>query len=107
MSDHASRRQFLGTAGAAALTAAAYGRVLGAADRLAVGVVGTGRRGRALIRAFRTDKDVEVRAVCDVYAAHLEQGAREAGGKPRAVTDYRAVLDDKDVKAVVIATPDH
>src|SRR5262249_21277536 len=53
MSDHATRRQFLGAAGAAALTAATYRRVLGAEDRVAVGFIGTGGRGRSLIRAFR------------------------------------------------------
>src|SRR5262249_7047754 len=102
-----SRRQFLAAAGAAALTASSYGRVLGASERLALGIIGTGNRGRSLMRSFRQDKDVEFVSVCDVYTPYLELGAKEAGGKAKQLGDYRRVLDDKDIKGVVIATPDH
>jgi predicted dehydrogenase len=107
MTGDPSRRQFLGAAGALALSAVCYGRVLGAAERVGVGVIGTGGRGRSLIRAFLTNKEVDILGVSDVYAAHLEAGVKDAGGKAKAQTDYRRILDDKNVQAVVIATPDH
>ena len=107
MTHDPSRRQFLAAAGAVALSAASYGRVLGASERLPLGLIGSGGRGRSLLRSFRKNKDVDVISVCDVYAPHLELGLKEAGGKARKGSDYRRVLDDKDVKGVIIATPDH
>jgi predicted dehydrogenase len=108
MSHDPTRRQFLaGVAGALALSAASYRRVLGAGERLAIGVIGSGGRGRSLVRSFRKNKDVDIVSVCDVYSTNLELGVKEAGGKGKKVGDYRRVLDDKDVKGVIIATPDH
>src|SRR5947208_6308030 len=107
MAGDPSRRQFLAAAGAVALSAATYRRVLGAAERVGVGFVGTGGRGRSLIRAFRKNKEADVVSVCDVYAPHLDAAVKEASGKVKKQTNYRRVLDDKEVQAVVIATPDH
>jgi predicted dehydrogenase len=50
---------------------------------------------------------VEVAAVCDVYEPNLQKGLEAAGGKAKALKDFRQVLDDKEIDAVIVATPDH
>ena len=103
------RRTFLGT-GAAGLvglaTRTASARVAGANDRLRVGVVGTGRQGRSDMHAHLVLPDVEVTAICDVYEPNLAQAAAMAPGA-RQYHDFRALLDDRNVDAVIVATPDH
>ena len=109
MPEYIGRRQFLTqAAGAAAvLTAASYGRVLGASDRFQLGLIGAGGRGRALVKSFLKSKDVEFTAVSDVYEANLDKGLGEAGKGAKGYGDFRKLLDDKTLAAVVIATPDH
>jgi predicted dehydrogenase len=107
-----SRREFLKEtalvgAGAAALGGLAPARVLGANDRIRVGVIGSGHRARYLASIFVKQPSVEIVAVCDVYAPNRRAGLKIAGPKAVGVLDYRAVLDRKDIDAVVIGTPDH
>jgi predicted dehydrogenase len=106
-----NRRRFLGTTlGGAALalrptlTSAA---ALGANDRIRIGVVGTGGRARYLMRLLKDLPGCALVAVSDVYEPRLLEAAEiaEAGAAKHA--DYRRVLDDKDVHAVVIGSPDH
>ena len=94
------RRSFLLTAAASQM------RVTGANDRVRAGIVGAGGRGRYLIGQFK-ELGVDVGAVCDVYQANLDAGVREAGTGARPVRDYRRLLDDKTLDAVIVATPDH
>jgi predicted dehydrogenase len=103
------RRQFLtGAAGTAlALTAASYERALGANERVGLGIIGSGGRGRALMKSFLKNKDVAFVAVCDVYEPSLKLGLKEAGGPAQGFSDHRKLLDEKGVNAVIIATPDH
>ncbi len=56
---------------------------------------------------FQRNADVELVAVCDVRQRNLKRAAESAGPRARTYTDYRKLLEDKDVQAVVIATPDH
>jgi predicted dehydrogenase len=93
-------------AGAALRPNPASAQVLGANDRVRVAVIGTGRQGLGVLRGHQALPDVEIAALCDVYAPNLAKAAEAA---PKAVTrsDFRHVLDDKSVDAVVIATPDH
>ena len=103
-----SRRTML-AAGAAALGAPAI--LAGASptsEPVRVGHIGAGTRGWDLIKYTGSIKEAKVVAVCDVYKPHLERGI-EAGNNPAAKrhTDYRKLLDDPQVEAVVIATPDH
>lgn len=103
-----SRRTVL-AAGAAALGAPAI--LAGAAptaDPVRVGHIGAGTRGWDLIKYTGSAETAKVVAVCDVYKPHLERGI-EAGNNPDAKrhTDYRDLLADPKVEAVVIATPDH
>jgi len=92
------RRTFLVTAGAAA-------RALAAA-RPRIGVIGSGGRGRLLAAEFK-EIGVELAAVCDVYQPNLEAGLKAASTGAKPYNDYRKLLEDKSLQAVIIATPDH
>ena len=96
-----NRRHFL-IAGATATAVAAP-----PSDRIRMGVIGAGGRGRYLMNFYREELGVQLAAVCDVYEPHLEAGLSIAKGSARAYRNYKALLDDKDIDAVIIATPDH
>jgi predicted dehydrogenase len=81
-------------------------------DRIGVGTIGSGGRGRYLMSVFTKDPAVRHVAVCDVYEPNLEAGlsaARSSVSKEqaKAYRNYKALLDDKSVDAVIIATPEH
>ena len=76
-------------------------------DRIRVGVIGTGNFGTADMRQFLSHADVEVAAACDVFKPNLEKGVAATNGKAKAYGDFRRILDDKEIDAVVIATPEH
>lgn len=99
-----NRREFAG----AALAAQSWSRVLGANDRVRVGVIGCGVQGSAHVETLIGLKDsdnVEVAAVCDVFDKRAARAAAKTGAKP--YRDYRRLLESHDVDAVVIAVPDH
>ena len=100
----ATRRIFLGSA-----TAASAARVLGASERIRIGVIGTGGRGQWLMKALQriAGDQIQFVAVCDVYDVRRNQAVQIAGGAAEQYLDYRQVLERKDVDAVIIATPDH
>ncbi len=89
------------------LTAAQYVSVLGANDRVRLGVIGTGNRGGDVMGWFQKEPNVEVTALCDCYDRHVQGALQKTEGKAKTYTDYRQLLDDKNVDAVLIATPDH
>ena len=89
-----------------ALSAANWNSVLGANDRVRLGVIGTGNRGGDVMSVFQKESQVDVTALCDCYDRHLNQALEKTGGKAKSYADYRALLDSKDVDAVLIATPD-
>ncbi len=96
------RRTFL------AITAASYGRILGANDRIRLAGIGMGGRGSYLLGLAVKAPGTELVAVCDAYAPRmfsvkLKVGAQDA----QDYGDYREVLDRKDIDAVVIGSPDH
>ncbi len=104
------RRTFLGAAGAAALS----GQFAGAApasERVRLGVIGVRGRGGELAAEFAKRADCEVVALCDVDDASFTKTApaveKIAGKAPRIEKDFRKLLDDKEIDAVVNATPDH
>lgn len=88
------------------LLPAAASSLLPAADRPRLAVIGAGGRGRYLTPLFR-EYGAEVTAVADVYEPHLRRGLQAASAGARGYADYRRLLDDKSIDAVVIATPDH
>jgi len=112
MTEQINRRDFfkraaVGSAGISlAMSGAGTGSVLGANDRIRLGLIGCGRQGVDDMRYF-TKQGVEVAAVCDVYEPNLQKGLEAAGGKAKALKDFRQVLDDKEIDAVIVATPDH
>ncbi len=126
------RRDFLkqsAGAGFAAFTAASAGRIYGANDRLNIGLIGCGGRGTfdtRLMRGTAEDiktvapanyhdgkmdprltgpRNVEVSALCDVYGSRMESAKRWAT-QAKTYKDYRKLLEQKDVDAVVVATQD-
>ena len=113
MNHHPNRREFVRNlaAVAAATCAATPARAQGQPDRVVLGFMGLGGRGCALLGKFLERKDIEVAYVCDVDARKLPRAAKllEAAGHPAAKTvqDFRHILDDKRVHAIVTATPDH
>ena len=103
-----SRRQVLRTAasGAIVATASSYSRILGANNRVRLGLIGCGGRGRFVMETFVKTDQVEVPAVCDVWTERSAMATKVAVNA-RQYTDHRKVLDQKDIDAVLIATPDH
>ena len=91
---------------AAVFTALSYSRVLGANDRIGLGVIGTGERGTYVMTLFQKNPEVDVRALCDVYGARIDQAQRKAPGT-KAFGDHRKLLELKELDAVLIGTPDH
>ncbi|HEX4231309.1 MAG TPA: Gfo/Idh/MocA family oxidoreductase [Bryobacteraceae bacterium] len=106
------RRAFiaLGAATAAAAgpsSAAAFSRIVGANERIRVGLIGAGLRGRADAGSVGKTNNAEVAAVSDVYVPRREKGAAKFGPPAKPVKDYRQILDSKDIDAVIVAAPDH
>lgn len=80
-------------------------------ERMAVGVVGVRSQGKTLAAALAAFPDVDIAAMCDVDEGLLPPAACEVetwqGHSPRLLTDFRRLLDDPSIDAVVVATPDH
>ncbi len=113
MSDRTSRRAFLGKASLAASAFAAPmilpRRVFGANDRITVASIGVRNQGSGNLKRF-LDAGVDVAAVCDVDSKVASDAAAvvaNRGPKCLVVEDYRELLDQKGIDAVVITTPDH
>jgi predicted dehydrogenase len=102
------RRQFVaGTGAVLAGTALSARRVRGANERVNVALIGCGTRGRLLASLFQQTPGAAVTALCDVWDPQVAQARASAGEGARAFRDFRRVLDEKDIDAVVVATPDH
>ncbi|MCL4793208.1 MAG: Gfo/Idh/MocA family oxidoreductase [Bryobacteraceae bacterium] len=80
--------------------------MLAAQERVRVGVIGAGGRGRFMTGEFK-EIGAQMDAVCDVYEPNLKAGLAAANTGARAYTDYRRLLEDKEIDAVLVATPDH
>lgn len=107
-----SRRSFIKTtaavAGAASFGGVIPSKVLGANDRINIGVIGTGGMGTGHLRGLveRSEEDnIRVPMVCDVYQSRLTRAVSICNGE--GTLDYRKILDNKDIDMVLIATPDH
>src|SRR3954468_744471 len=130
MHDPTNRRDFLRASGALALTLGALGAQKAPpptepqpepkpeepkkpekTDPLVVGVMGTNGRGTELASEFATQPGSVVRYVCDVDANNAARCAKAVRERqevdPTIVSDFRGILDDKSVDALVIAAPDH
>src|SRR5439155_6997016 len=103
------RRQFLarsGAAGAALWALSPTARVLGANDRLRLGLIGGGARGQELLSQALKLPNVELVALADVYTRRHDEVHRVAPAA-RAFRDHRGLLELKDVDAVLVASPLH
>jgi hypothetical protein len=109
-----SRRSVL-MAGAMSLgvTAASYGRVAGANDRISLAQVGVGRRGRELasvVAGLKDHHNVELTAVCDLWKVNRERAANTVsatyGRSPRSFQYIEDLLELKDVDAIIISKAD-
>src|SRR5450755_4655450 len=98
------RRTFILAGGGALVTQAAP------SDSIVMGVIGSGSRGSFVMSVFQKDPALKVGAICDVYEPNLERAlsaASKAGSHPKAYRNYKELLADKDIQAVLIATPAH
>lgn len=96
------RRNFLLSSAAAAQ--AAFGQ--SANEKISTAMIGVGNRGSYLLRAVMAQPDARVAAICDLKPDRLDKAATSAArDNPKTLTDWRKVLDLKDVEAVYIATP--
>src|SRR6516162_4157800 len=98
-----TRRDFLVT------TTAAFSasRILGANDRVQIGFIGYGLIGAQHVHDFKNLPDVALIALSDVYEPRLREGRLACGPRAKGYNDFRRLLDDQDIQAVVISTPDH
>jgi predicted dehydrogenase len=121
-------RSALATAGAAigleGIALSPHGRRVGPNDRIRMGFIGVGNRGTQLMTMFMGNEDVEVAALCDVYEPYLNRDRSSVnqryldtdkvppmktrfGKDVKRYKDFRKLLEQKDIDAVCIATPDH
>ncbi|WP_400077460.1 Gfo/Idh/MocA family protein [Winogradskyella sp. R77965] len=85
-----------------------YGNILSsikANETINVGVIGTGVRGSGLMSIINSIDKVNVIAGCDVLPFRLDKGLAKANSNPKGYSDYRKLLDNKDIDAVIVATP--
>src|SRR6266700_6953833 len=103
-----TRRDFLKQAalGTAAFLAYPPARVLGANDRIRVGMIGVGNRGQDLLREAQSVGDVQLVAVADVYSRRRDEASKMVPSI-RTFDDHRRLLDMKDLDAVIVASPLH
>jgi len=98
----------MAASGLAAVTAKSYGQVKGANERIRIGVIGAGGMAmghmRTLVKMKESD-NIEIVAVCDLYQKRLDAAAKLTGGEP--YKDYKALLANKNIDYVLIATPEH
>jgi predicted dehydrogenase len=85
-------------------TAAPAGESKSDTAKMKVGLIGLGTWGREILNTLVLVKQAEVAAICDTYAASVRRAASTAPGAAQT-GDYKTILDNKDIKAVVIATP--
>ncbi len=114
-----SRRKFVKQAGllsagmlvgSYALNAKSYRNIMGANDRVRLAFAGLNGRGSSLIHTFADVQGVDILYACDVEQKALAKGMKAAADKgfsPKGVVDFRTILEDNDLDAVVHATPDH
>ncbi len=99
------RRTFLLSGGASFLAGAAP------SDQISLGVIGSGSRGTFVMTVFQKDPALRVNAIADVYEPNLERGlstARKGQAEaPKAYRNYKELLADRSIQAVLIGTPEH
>jgi predicted dehydrogenase len=95
-----TRREFIAAGGLSATA-------IGANDSIGMGLIGCGGRGRSLLSKFQQDPACRIAAICDVDQGRLRETGASLAPSPETYTDYRRLLERKDIDAVIVATPDH
>lgn len=105
------RRKFVSSALFASAASATVTHAAGANDRIRVGVVGSGGRAASLIRTFAANPDADVAVLADIDSRKLPNAVaivrEEQHSTPRTVKDFRELIDDPALDAIVVGTPDH
>ncbi|MCU0227634.1 MAG: Gfo/Idh/MocA family oxidoreductase [Bryobacterales bacterium] len=101
---HTTRRSWMA---ATALSAISYSRVLGANERIRIGLIGAGSRGTYVTGLFKETGQCDVVALCDVYTPNLERARAQLNPDAKSFLDFHDLLAEKDIQAVVIGSPDH
>jgi predicted dehydrogenase len=108
------RRDFLKSTGKAVTVGAAAlalgGKILGANDRVRVAICGLRGRGKDHLHGFSRVPNVEVATFCDIDESILSQRLKDVSDtntKPKTCIDIRKLLEDKDIDAISVATPNH
>src|SRR5277367_3468123 len=95
-----NRRMFIMAGGGMFVASAAP------SDQIQVGVVGSGGRGTFVMTVFQKDPSLQVGAICDVYEPNLERAlstaSKTSGTHPRVYRNYKELLADRTIKAVLI-----
>ncbi|MCB0664178.1 MAG: Gfo/Idh/MocA family oxidoreductase [Saprospiraceae bacterium] len=117
MKNRNSRRKFLKntalstTAMTLGMSAKSYSRIMGSNDRINFGVIGMNSRGGALIDSILEVKNTSISDICDVDSRVIEKRSGEiqkkSGSKPAGHKDFHSILDNQEIDAIAIATPDH
>lgn len=119
-----SRREFMGAtvAGAVASSSLAHAgtvaellrparRKVAASDKIVIGLIGCGGMGASNMRSLMQFDDVEVAAICDVDKQRMPGDFKSVqdkyGRPPKVFSDYRAMLEEKDIDAIIVGSPDH
>jgi predicted dehydrogenase len=111
--DGMTRRGFVGAVGGSAAVLATQGAsaAVAANDKVRLGLIGAGSRGNQLLGSFLPRPEVDLVAVADVDDRHATETAarikKEKGNDVVTSRDYRSLLDNNNLDAVIIATPDH
>jgi len=102
-----TRRNFLKAAAGSTLYSVSPARAVGANNRINVAFIGVGSMGLGHVGTCAQMEDINIVAVCDVDSSHQSRAKAIAGSKAVGYTDFRRILDSKDVDAIVVATPEH
>jgi predicted dehydrogenase len=104
-----TRREFIwktGAIGAAALLATTPAKVLGANDRVRIGMIGVGGRGQDLLKQVLAVPNAQLVAIADIYSRRHDEAKHLAPGI-QTLDDHRRLLDMKDLDGIIVATPLH
>ena len=101
-----SRRNFIGNLATGLAGTLAATNVLGANDRIRLGIIGPGDRGTEILRQAISCENVECIGAADIYTKRLE-AVKQVAPNAKTYLDYHRMLEDKDIDAVLIATPQH
>ena len=109
-----SRRIFLGALGTGASLAVSSRRAMagkGPNDQIVAGCIGVGGQGLYRLNELLKQDDVRIAAICDVDQRHLDRAIgiveKAKGYKPQGIRDFRKLLENKEIDAVTVVTPDH